>query len=164
MCIYELKEFFEGVDHKIFSPEYLLQLYEVGTVQLFSVIVETKKTLPIFQPLIYLGIMFQCFIYLKAIGNKDSWITCIQRVVSNIQSKTKQVMERKDPDIRVFVETAKCIFQVETMDLDSSFLFGEDEDDFFPTFNRKDSYIYIEGLASLFHTGNVVIVIAWSSP
>lgn len=73
-------------------------------------------------------------------------------------------MERKDPDIRVFVETAKCIFQVETMDLDSSFLFGEDEDDFFPTFNRKDSYIYIEGLASLFHTGNVVIVIAWSSP
>lgn len=89
----------------------------------------------------------------------DDWIACIRRVMSTLQSKTKRVMERSDPDVRVFAKTAQCIFGLENVDLDDSLLLGEDVDDFLPEFSREDGDIYIEGMAALFHTGNLVIII-----
>ena len=156
LCIHELTEMILEIDHKIFSKKELMKLYELGTIQLFTAITETKKTFTTFQPLIHLGIIFNCFIYLKAIEAMDDWVVCIQKVVSGIQSKTKRVMDRSDPDVQVFAETAKCIFELENVDLDDSLLLGEDERDFLPDFNKEDSHIYIEGLAALFHTGNLV--------
>lgn len=89
----------------------------------------------------------------------DDWIACIRRVMNTMQSKTKRVMERSDPDVRVFAKTAHCIFGLENVDLDDSLLLGEDVDDFLPEFSREDGDIYIEGLAALFHTGNLVNII-----
>lgn len=159
ICIQELTEMILEIDHRRFSREDLMNLYETGTVQLFTAITETKKTFSIFQPLIQLGIMFNCFIYLKAVEAMDDWIACIRRVMNTVQSKTKRVMERSDPDVRVFAKTAHCIFGLENVDLDDSLLLGEDVDDFLPEFSREDGDIYIEGLAALFHTGNLVNII-----
>ena len=72
------------------------------------------------RPLNNLGIIFNCFIYLKAIEAMDDWVVCIHNVVSRIQSKTKRVMDRSDPDVQVFAETAKCIFVLENVELDDS--------------------------------------------
>jgi hypothetical protein len=50
---------------------------------------------------------------------------------------------------------AKCIFDLENVDLDDSLLIGDDENDFYPPFKREDSDTCIEGLAALYHTGNL---------
>lgn len=159
ICIQELTEMILDIDHRRFSREDLMNLYEIGTVQLFTAITETKKTFSTFQPLIQLGIVFNCFIYLMAVEAMDDWIACVRRVISTLQSKTKRIMERSDPDVQVFSKTAKCIFDLENMDLDDSSFLGEDVDDFFPEFSREDGDVYIKGLAALFHTGNLVNII-----
>ena len=156
LCIHEITDMILEIDHKRFSRDELMKLYKLGTVQLFTIITETKRTFSTFQPLIHLGIIFNCFIYLKAIEAVEDWAVCIQNVVSNIQSKAKQKMGRSKPDEQVFWETAKCIFELENVNLDDTLLLREDERDYLPDFNREDSHIYIEGLASLFHTGNLV--------
>jgi hypothetical protein len=138
-----------------FSEKEMMMMYETGTMQLFTVISETKKTFSIFQSLIQLGIMFSCFIYLRAIETIEDWIPCIQKVVSAIQSKKKHVMERHDPDVILFSKVAKCISDLKDVDLDESLLL-EGVNDFLPHFNREDSHIYIEGMAALYHTGNLV--------
>jgi hypothetical protein len=156
LCINELTEIMMHVYQGKFSEKEMMMLYETGTMQLFTVISETKKTFSIFQSLIQLGIMFSCFIYLRAIEAIDDWIPCIQKVVSAIQSKRKRVMERNDPDVILFSKVAKCVFDLEEVDLDESLLLGEGVNDFLPHFNREDSNICIEGLAALYHTGNLV--------
>ncbi|XP_056018429.1 uncharacterized protein LOC130054076 [Ostrea edulis] len=157
LCINELTEIMMDADQGKFSENEMMMLYETGTIQLFTVVSETKNTLSIFQPLIQLGIMFNCFIYLRAIEAVDDWIPYIQNVLSAIQSKRKRVMERNDPDVIIFAKMAKCIFDLEDMDVDESLLMGEDVNDFLPPFNREDSGICIEGLAALYHTGNLVL-------
>ncbi|XP_065921941.1 uncharacterized protein [Magallana gigas] len=157
LCIQETTEMVLFIDHRRFSRKDLFNLYETGTVQLYTAIAETKKSLPVFQHLIQLGIMFNCFIYLNAIQALDVWIPRIRRVMDIIQSKSKRMLERNDPDVEVFVKTAQCIFGLENVDLDDSLLLGEDVDDFLPEFSREDGNIYIEGLAALFHTGNLIL-------
>lgn len=156
LCIEETTEMILNIDYRHFSREDLMNLYESGTVHLFTAIAETKKSLPVFQPLIQLGIMFNCFIYLNAIQATEVWIPRIQRVMSTMQSKSKQMLERNDPDLKVFAKTVKCIFDLENVALDDSLILGEDLDDFLPEFSYKVGDIYIEGLAGLFHTGNLV--------
>ncbi|XP_056018425.1 uncharacterized protein LOC125672350 isoform X2 [Ostrea edulis] len=157
LCINELTEIIMDADQGKFSKDEMMMLYETGTIQLFTVISETKKTFSIFHPLIQLGIMFNCFIYLRAIEAVEDWIPRIQNVASAIQSKRKRVMERNDPDVILFAKMAKCIFDLEDVDLDESLLMGEDVNDFLPSFNREDSDICIEGFAALYHTGNLVL-------
>lgn len=62
ICIQTMTEIILDIDHRRFSRKDLMNLYETGTVQLFTAITETKKKFSIFQPLIQLGIMFNCFI------------------------------------------------------------------------------------------------------
>lgn len=88
-------------------------------------------------------------------GNKSK-VSCIRRVESTIQSKYKRVIENGDSDVRVFVKTAKCIFDLDKKNLGYSLLFPEDVDDFLPELKKNDNGIYIEGLSVLFHTGNLV--------
>ncbi|XP_048760860.2 uncharacterized protein LOC125670011 isoform X2 [Ostrea edulis] len=157
LCINKLTEVIMDADQRKFTKEEMKNLYKTGTTELFTVISETKKTAPIFQSLIQLGIMFNCFIYLRAIEAVDDWIPCIQNVLSAIQSKKKRVMERNDLDVIIFAKMARCMFELEAVDFDESLLMGEDMDDFLPPFNREDNAICIEGLAALFHTGNLVL-------
>ncbi|XP_048764539.2 uncharacterized protein LOC125672347 isoform X2 [Ostrea edulis] len=157
LCVNEMTEIIMDADQGKFSRDEMMMLYETGTIQLFTVISETKKTFSIFHPLIQLGIMFNCFIYLRAIEAVEDWIPCIQNVASAIQSKKKRVMERNDPDVIIFAKMAKCIFDLEDVDLDESLLMEEDVNDFLPPFNREDSDICIEGFAALYHTGNLVL-------
>ncbi|XP_048759383.2 uncharacterized protein LOC125668981 [Ostrea edulis] len=157
LCTNELIEIIMDADQGKFSKDEMMMLYETGTIKLFTVIAETKKTFSTFQPLIQLSIMFNCFIYLRAIEAVDDWIPCIQNVASAIQSKKKRVMERNDPDVIILAKMAKCIFDLEEVDLDESLLMGEDMNEFLPPFNKEDSDICIEGLAALYHTGNLVL-------
>ncbi|XP_078318841.1 uncharacterized protein LOC111119242 [Crassostrea virginica] len=157
LCIYELTEMLLTIDPKARSCDDLKRIYDLGTIQLMSVITETKKTSPLFQPLISLGIVFNCFIYLKAIEAKGDWIEWIHDVESRIQSKMKQTMERKDPDVQIYVKTLKCIFDLRDVHMDNSILYGEDLNDILPECSREDTDIYIEGLAYLYHTGNLVL-------
>lgn len=157
LCIQEITEMILVIDHTQFSGDDLRNLYEIGTDNLFATITETHSTFSIFQPLIRLGIVFNCFIFLETIKAKNDWISCIRRVESTIQSKYKRVIENGDSDVRVFVKTAKCIFDLEKKNLDYSLLFPEDVDDFLPEMKKTDKGIYIEGLSVLFHTGNLVL-------
>lgn len=156
LCIYELTEMILAIDPKARSCDDLKEMYKLGTIQLMSVITDTKKTSPLFQPLLNLGIVFNCFIYLKAIEAKDDWILWIHDVECSIQSKMRQTMERKDPDVQIFVKTVKCIFDLRDVHMDNSILYGEDLNDILPECSREDTDIYIEGLAYLYHTGNLV--------
>lgn len=156
LCIYELTEMILTIDPKARSCDDLKRIYELGTIQLMSVITDTKRTSPLFQPLISLGIVFKCFIYLKAIEAKGDWIEWIHDVESRIQSKMKRTMERKDPDVQIYVKTIKCIFELRDVNMDNSILFGEDLNEILPECSKEDSDIYIEGLAYLYHTGNMV--------
>ncbi|XP_062579234.1 uncharacterized protein LOC134241172 [Saccostrea cucullata] len=157
LCINELTNLIVGADQKNFSTNEMKIIYQSGTAQLFTVIAETKKTFSNFHSLIQLGIIFNCFIYLRAIEAVDQWIACIKNTITTIQSRSKRVFERSDPDVQVFAKTAKCIFDLEEVDLDESLLMGEDVNDLLPDFNREDSHICIEGLAVVFHTGNLVL-------
>ena len=159
LCIQELTEILLEIDHTKFSHAELIKLYKFGTVQLFSIIAETKKSFSIFQPLIELGISFNCFMYLKAIEATDDWIADIGNLVTSIQSKVKRVAERSDSDIQVFMDTARSIFELENVNLDDILFLGEDMDDFSSEFSREDTSTFIEGLASLFQTGNLVDMI-----
>lgn len=67
-------------------------------------------------------------------------------------------MDKHDPDIKVFAKTANCIFELENMELDNSMILGDDIGDFLPEFKWEKKCIYIEGLAALFHTGNLVCI------
>lgn len=156
LCTDETTEMILDINYRHFSRDHLMNLYESGTVHLFAAIAETKKSLLVFPSLIQLGIMFNCFIYLNAIQAIEDWIPRIQRVKSTVQSKSKRMFERNDPDVEVFAKTVKCIFDLENVNLDDSLILGEDLDDFLPEFSKGDGDIYIEGLAGLFHTGNLV--------
>lgn len=137
LCIQEITEMILVIDHTQFSGDDLRNLYEIGTDNLFATITETRSTFSIFQPLIRLGIVFNCFIFLEAIKAKNDWVSCIRRVESTIQSKYKRGLENGDSDVRVFVKTAKCIFDLDKKNLDYSLLFPEDVDDFLPELKKK---------------------------
>lgn len=156
ICIQKLTDIILDIDPGLFSKGELIKLYETGTIQLINAITKTKKNLSIFQPLIQLGIIFNCFIYLNAVDAKDDWIPRIRHVMSTMQSKTKGVLETNEQDIQVFARTVKCIFDLEKVDFDNSIILDEDMDDFLPDFSNEHLYIYNEGLAILFHTGNLV--------
>lgn len=156
ICIQKLTEIILDIDPGLFSQDDLMNLYETGTIQLVTAMTKTKKNLPIFQPMIQLGIIFNCFIYLNAIEAKDDWIPRIRHVMRTMQSKTKKVLESNEPDVQVFAKTVKCILDLENVDLDNSVIFDEDMTDFLPDLSNEDLYIYNEGLAILFHTGNLV--------
>lgn len=161
ICIQELTEIILEIDHTKFSHDDLIKLYKFGTVQLFSIIAETKKSFSIFQPLVELGISFNCFMYLKAIEATGNWIANIGNLVTSIQSKVKRVAEQSDPDIEVFMDTARSIFKLENVNLDDILFLGEDMDDFSSEFSREDTSTFIEGLACLFQTGNLVDMIIY---
>lgn len=88
ICIQKLTDIILDIDPGLFSKGELIKLYETGTIQLINAITKTKKNLSIFQPLIQLGIIFNCFIYLNAVDAKDDWIPRIRHVMSTMQSKT----------------------------------------------------------------------------
>ncbi|XP_061187066.1 uncharacterized protein LOC133195224 [Saccostrea echinata] len=157
LCINELIKMIMVGDQRKYSQDCMLKLYEIGTVQLFTVIGETKKSFSIFQSLIQLGIIFNCFIYLRAIEAIDDWNPCIQHVKSKIQSKIKRVAQRTDQSVHVFAKTADCIFNLQEVDFDESFLIGEDMNTFLSVSKKKESKIYIDGMAALFHTGNLML-------
>nr|XP_022314940.1 uncharacterized protein LOC111119241 isoform X2 [Crassostrea virginica] len=157
LCIYELTEMILNIDPRARSCDDLKEMYKLGTIQLLSVITDTKKTSSLFQPLMNLGIVFNCFIYLKVIEAKDDWIEWIHDVKCSLQSKMKQTMEKENPDVQIFVKTVKCIFDIKDVNMDNSILIGEDLDELLPECSRADTDIYIEGLAYLYHTGNLVL-------
>lgn len=158
-CIRELTETLFDIDYGQFSRKELMDLYEKGTDQLLTVVSEsrTSKSTSLF-PLIELGIVFSCFIYLHAIESREEWIPCIQRVITSKKSIIKRVTDKHDPDIKVFAKTANCIFELEKMELDKSMILGDETEDFLTEFKWESKCIYVEGLAALYHTGNLVCI------